>query len=321
MAPLLLLLACSTPLDDAGPGRDPDPGTDPVDDPDTTDDDPVTWEGIPDDEPLPQLLDAEAVGRQIHLGFERLLALDADTLDANINNTWDGIASSTGCPESYGYSSGADYTYEDWWSGGCEDPNGLQLSGYGQRSTSRYSDGGSTSTTVAGYFEGTATSPEGYEAGGFGYYYLEDGRDSETTWVYHYFIGEMKGEAADTAGSWLESTAGYAYSGYAGWDRWGGLWMGISGNVPLDGEAVAFAVVDMEGYSTSWGYPCPGEYVGTWQVRDANGWWYILEFDADAYDKPAGTCDGCGDVTVDGVSIGSACPDLEPLVNVEAIAW
>lgn len=311
---LLALLACSDPArDPTAPGTGGTTTTAP-------DDGAVTWEGLPDEEPPPRLLDAEAVGARLTEGFARLVGLDTAQLDTNIAATWDRMVPAAGCPEYYSANIGADYTYEDWWSGGCEAPDGTRVDGYGQRSTSRWSGDGSSGAYVAGYFEGTITSPEGWDAGGFGYYYLEDARDADGQSVWRYFIGELSAEAADTDGSWLERTAGYAMSGGVWWDRWGGLWMGVDGNVPLEGDAVAFAVAGAEAYSTDWGYPCPGEYAGTWSVRDANGWWYVVDFDADEYEK-GGTCDGCGEVLVDGVSIGLACPGLEPLVSMEVIAW
>jgi len=309
-----LLLACSepSPVDDAKGGEDGT--TSPVDD------GAVTWEGLPDEEPLPMLLDADGVAGALDEGFARLVGMDAGRLDENIAATWARLDRDGPCPEYYGANIGSDYTYEDWWSGGCVDPDGTAVDGYGQRTTASWGGEGSAGSYATGYFEGTITSPEGWKAGGFGYYYLEEARDTDGQSVWRYLIGELSAEAADTDGSWLERSAGYAMSGGAWWDRWGGVWMAVDGNVPLEGDAVAFSVLGVEAYSTSWGYPCPGEYAGTWSVRDANGWWYVVDFDADEYETD-GTCDGCAEVLVDGVSIGTACPDLEPMISMEVIAW
>jgi hypothetical protein len=46
---------------------------------------------------------------------------------------------------------------------------------------------------------------------------------------------------------------------------------------------------------------------------DTNLYWYEVVFDD--------TCDGCGDVRVDGTSIGSACADWSPLIDWESRPW
>ncbi|MDP2309650.1 MAG: hypothetical protein Q8P18_26760 [Pseudomonadota bacterium] len=52
---------------------------------------------------------------------------------------------------------------------------------------------------------------------------------------------------------------------------------------------------------------------GTLWLWDSNLHWYEVAFDE--------TCDGCADVRVDGVSIGSACQDWTPLIDWEARPW
>lgn len=282
---------------------------------------PESWEGVPDVGDAPVLLGPEEVEEAIVAGLVDLLGRDTYQFDANILAAWDRLDERGGCPESMNTSSGEDYTYSDWWSGGCETTSAVRAVGYAARSTNRWSSGTDSGTSISGYFEGTIDTPEGWHNGGFGYYYLEDGRFEDGFSAYHYLIGDLSGESADTAGSWLERTAGTTYSAYIWWDRQDHVSLFLDGNTTLEGEAVAFSVSDMDGYSTDWGYPCPGEYGGRYSVRDANGHWYDLDFDADYEEEVPGTCDGCGDVLVEGTSIGLACPDLEPLLDRNAVAW
>lgn len=68
---------------------------------------------------------------------------------------------------------------------------------------------------------------------------------------------------------------------------------------------------------------CPTEPYGLISVRDSHGEWYDVQFHGESPEgqSDATLCDGCGDILYRGVSIGTACPDLDAYLNWKDSPW
>jgi len=146
-------------------------------------------------------------------------------------------------------------------------------------------------------------SPEGalYSAAGDLEFRDYDGDDGHRTWdavlygEYHW----------DTDVAWLAEDVGVlldmeAHLGGAPAD--GGTWVSLDGSLtrlPGDFDAVEYDAFVYPGVG------CAEEPDGVVWLRHPLGSWYRVQF--------GGDCDGCGDVDLDGVPLGEACPDLASL--------
>lgn len=100
----------------------------------------------------------------------------------------------------------------------------------------------------------------------------------------------------------------------------------INGSVAgLDGDitAVAFAQLQMDTVS---GAQCALEPAGEIRLRDTDGVWASLTFDASfdeetGWSAPEGTCDGCAELMYDGESLGPVCVDFAVLLQSELPPW
>ena len=76
--------------------------------------------------------------------------------------------------------------------------------------------------------------------------------------------------------------------------------------------------------SEALGSQCEIEPAGTFSVRDRDGDWYDVTFTGPQFGEPPGDaadCDGCGDITWRGESLGQACPDLSGFIHWEDRPW
>lgn len=83
---------------------------------------------------------------------------------------------------------------------------------------------------------------------------------------------------------------------------------------------------DVRTFTVSPGFwECPEEPLGTLSVRDPSGYWYEVVFDGEEVDGryvfEPGSCDGCGTVFSDGVSVGEACTDFSGLIGWTESPW
>ncbi len=86
----------------------------------------------------------------------------------------------------------------------------------------------------------------------------------------------------------------------------------------MDGDFPTVGLFDGRSLSAGTGAACPEEPSGVFSARHADGTWYDVVFDGtssptDPVD-PA-LCDGCGVVTLSGIVVGTACPDLSGLLE------
>lgn len=103
--------------------------------------------------------------------------------------------------------------------------------------------------------------------------------------------------------------------------------LGLEGAVAgLEGEMSAVSFSDVQ-FSFPSGSACALEPAGTVAVRDAEGVWADLVFDAE-YDSESGLtidepelCDGCGTLWYDGTEFGQSCVDLTALHASVVDSW
>lgn len=112
----------------------------------------------------------------------------------------------------------------------------------------------------------------------------------------------------------------YAYMGEG--------YRGIGGDGSVTGSALTDVVAMSFAQAQLGNAPCADEPAGQYSVRDADGYWHDVVFDAahmvdDEYQWD-GTCDGCGTYLAGGIESGQACMpggEMTSLLAWEEIPW
>jgi hypothetical protein len=256
----------------------------------------------------------EALAMAINMNTELLWATYAEALDATDDS----------CP-AFTYNVRYSYGSEHAWSDSCTTDDGTTFSGsaigfsYGEYTSGLFNY--NFRLNLSSSF--TVTRPDGSVLLMSGevstYRYSTTNTETSSSNL----NGEFSLDGAEQSGTWLDQ----------------GLLLELSMNAE-DGIAtrkviMEGALVGMTGTVTASSYEelffqagsdvaCPTEPYGTISIRDAAGNWYDVRFHGET---PAGDlddpslCDGCGDILYRGVTIGTACPDLDPYLNWEGSPW
>lgn len=292
---------------------------------------PTPYEPAPPSD-TPPAYDAAAVTAALPSALELLVSIDPDRLRA-LYDEFMALADAT-CPIPTTYPNDDGFGTTTYWSADCTTADGTRFVGgaylivYDGRDNGDgtftdgfivYPDSSDASVVTAdgrsfvltGYLEadlirgGTTTEPYTYAALYFdGSVVVDEGTAAGDPWV----NGERKG---------LVSIGGYA-------DSYGTRTLDVLAGLSLgDGELVAASTA---GLSLSPGLACPSEPAGGFSLRDAEGTWYDVLFDANPPDEetPAGVCDGCGVVFAGGRELGPSCPApgaFDALLAYEETPW
>jgi hypothetical protein len=236
-----------------------------------------------------------------------------------------------GCPETQQFVDGEFVDVMLWATGGCTTAAGVSFSGSGRlQVTTDLVDGERTIDAFELSSEGSTMRVETADGGFFelsGYLAFENGTMAEAIDGAFSFIGDVSADP-DTAGTnaILGGTLrpqGYVYL-YSQPD-----YRALYGSGSITGDALGDAVAVSFADATVANYPCAIEPAGQFSVRDSEGYWHDLVFDAATfvdgdYDW-SGECDGCGTHVAGGeVSDEAACiaPEaLTALLDWEVMPW
>lgn len=235
-----------------------------------------------------------------------------------------------GCPATQ--STAAEGAYASQWVDDCVTEAGTAFRGYAGDVSEPIVDSGWTGSTRYVYGAAEVVTGDGSVWTTNGTFALQqatgtvdEGAGPVPAWTRTRFLeGVFAWDGPGAAGTWLAD--GHAVSGTAaGYGIEGsGSFAEVDGTIAgLPGPVVAVSAVRLSAVATGW-TPCPvNETAGTVSVRDAEGGWYDLVFDAPrefTAESDLSTCDGCGEVWFEGVSLGEACVDLTGIATQE-VSW
>jgi hypothetical protein len=287
---------------------------------------PWSYEPEPAGEPV---LSEDAVAAAIAQWVPAFYAIDVDPLfdsyDA-VNSYADGA-----CPTLASY--GEEPTLTTYWQGDCASASGALFNGYTQAASDEVlQDDGWLARSRYVYGVASVVAPEGWSWSLNGYFAASNGThdavDGDTVVHESYRGRDISADLvwdAPTAPAWMGS--GATFTGAAsiyeqeGIGRMVGLDGSVSGGLGDGVTALAISALQMPSRNFT---GCPVlEPNGTVSVRDAEGGWYDVVFDAPlAFDAQTdlSLCDGCGDLWFEGARVGRVCVDLAAMVdtNVEA---
>ncbi|MBM74620.1 MAG: hypothetical protein CMK59_04395 [Proteobacteria bacterium] len=96
----------------------------------------------------------------------------------------------------------------------------------------------------------------------------------------------------------------------------------LNGTMPLQSEQIkAISFAEVAFFDQRFGYPCEEEPIGQISVRDAQGYWYDLNFDVSIEWDLMGVCDGCAQLTQQGDVLGEICLDFSSILEWEDRPW
>ncbi len=153
------------------------------------------------------------------------------------------------------------------------------------------------------------------------------GGDSTYTWSYAYVYGDgalVVDEVSAAGDLWLTGARKglVVVGGYA--DSYGTRTLDIQAGLSLDGSD--FVAVSTDALSVNPTLACTTEPAGALSLRDTEGTWYDVRFDANPPDEETepGVCDGCGTVLAAGRELGAGCPAtgaFDGLLQYEETPW
>ena len=310
---MMLVLAGCGGRDPDDPASDLPPEGDPLD--------PSPWSYTPD-EPGDDGVDLDAMGRALDAAVLEVLTIDARTVLDPYLATYAQSSTAT-CPPTTTDGDGNLY-----WQGSCDAPDGARFGGYLSHFVFRdfvdvdFVLQGDTLTGVV-----TVTNAAG-----------------DTL--------DLEGDAQWLTGLSHDGTTELAISivngGFA-WDGPSPTWLAdgrravsigltgltipaidlrlvlVTGSVTpvVDGALYAVRFPDNHVAKQLAGFSdCGLEPGGSIEVRDPQGRWIDIDFHGPILDVSAGDasrCDGCGDATIDGESIGQVCATFTPWLSWEAL--
>ena len=262
---------------------------------------------------------------EVEEGVTRTLAMAIEMNTELLWSTYESVldAGAGGCPE-YAYNTQYSYGSEHSWADSCTTAGGTTYSG----SSLGLSYGPHTNGLLTYDFRlslsssFTVTWPDGSE-------FLMSGEasaarfSSQSTQTSSSSLnGEFHSNSADVTGTWLDqnllmeltmnATDGYNTRKVI----MEGALVGMSGNVTASSYEELY-------FQAGTDIACPIEPYGIISVRDELGDWYDVQFHGES---PSGElnpdlCDGCGDILYRGVSIGTACPNLDPYLHWTGSPW
>jgi hypothetical protein len=261
-------------------------------------------------------LDADAVSAGTQAVLDRVLTFNANPLGISYDEMM-ALADAT-CPPIDGSSAGLRS-----WETNCTSEIGGEFAGF-------VNDYSSVSPVTVRRFraEATVTAPDGRRLTMAGDAEVQhqvqatgETRRSAVSGVMYY-----DGPAAD--GTWLSQGVELSLDYDLNTTAEGAMViLSLDGAVSgLEGEMSAVSFSDVE-FDFAEGSACALEPAGTVAVRDAEGVWADLVFDADYDDESGltiddpGLCDGCGTLWYDGVELGQSCVDLSGLHASVADSW
>lgn len=297
---LLLLLACEGPstedpgdsvvVDDTGGGADDSGGGD-------TAPDPLPWEYSSEDPPPPSL-DADALAPALEVALARAPQTDPLLFLASYFPLLDG--SSTGCPSYQETRPGQIY-----WIGDCTSERGYVYDGWAVSNEAHGVPGedGSTCEAIVFYYGFMRIAdPGGALLSGWGTVGLQDcvysGADHR---IDAYLTGDFW--SSDPVGNWLDQHVPVELT-WSSREQGAARELTIGGGYSqLDGEVYAVWLDDLWFGSPEEG-ACAVEPTGVARLWDTAGAEYEVAFDGDS------ACDGCGEATAGGASLGPVCVDF-----------
>lgn len=140
---------------------------------------------------------------------------------------------------------------------------------------------------------------------------------------YHYWQAQIAGtfqwRGEEWADTWLADRRSFYSNVQAYYYDIDAMYISIDGGVGgMEGRVNTVNFDNLLWYNEDYGATCWDEPGGVIAVRDDGGRWYQVVFDGHTF-VGAGVfpplCDGCGEVFLDGNSMGTVCPDLSPLYN------
>lgn len=292
---------------------------------------PTPYEPAPPPE-TPPAYDAASVTAALPGALALLVSIDPDHLRELYEQF---LALGDGaCPLPSEYPSDDGSGTTQYWSADCTTADGTRFVGGAYRTTYQDRDNGD-GTFSDGFVlypdssDASVVTADGRSFVLTGYLEVTVIRGGTTTepytYAYVYFDGSVVVDPTTAAGDpWVngERKGLVSVGGYA--DSYGTRTLDVLAGLSLGkGEFVAASTAAL---SLSPGLVCPSEPAGGFSLRDAEGTWYDLLFDANPPDEetPAGTCDGCGVVFAGGRELGASCPAagaFDGLLDYEVTPW
>lgn len=242
---------------------------------------------------------------------------------------FDGYDAAMGAAEAY-CPSWYDYEGNVYWYADCTTSAGTWFGGYGFLDTyvaeDIYGDGTIWDARTA---FGSATI-RGGDGGTFhlgGGASIAQGLHPDGWVIYQSAVqGSFLWDGSPSA-DWLASGSSPNFALYAArldGDGWTARYAIADGALTLAGASGPL-IAELHGVTLSdraTGWPCPEEPAGAISVRTPDGAWWDVWFDVDAETWTlTGDCDGCGTVTANGATVGTACVDASPLLDWEESPW
>ena len=261
-------------------------------------------------------------------GVRLFLALRPDA----VIDTWESmLVFDDACPEEQLVSMEAESTVISWATEGCTTAAGLEIHGAGHLERFTTVEGERSSEGAVLYAEaGTMrlSAADGRFLETNGHLYLERGTSPDGTDSYFEVGGDHSADDATAATSPLLDPAVRVQGFLFGYDGGGYQALGGAGTVsgPALGSALAFQFSDMLVVPQA----CATEPVATFSIRDGEGFWHDIVFDAatlvdgeDPQFDPA-VCDGCGTYLAAGTVLVDACisaSQVASLMEWEGAPW
>ena len=313
----LLILACLGPVNNIVEPV-PEPGVEAVLEPTPY----VVVDEASEVEPLtPEVL---AVG--ITQAIDSLLHVDPVPFHEKYEGLREGMDDGY-CPYYY-----PDY-YEDYgqyyWIDSCSSDMGGNFAGNGRSYLLEPYVNDEYEYEHVGYFYGSARieGADGEVMSAAGYSSAQEYRHSGNgyTYYYHDMWGEFSAENLGLEDTWLTTNWRLDHTLSANISPEGGKYIYLNSALSnMEGPINAAVLEGVMVYDALRGSPCPQEPSGLFSLRDSEGRWYEVEFDG----LPSGgtamyppDCDGCGEAWLDGVSVGTVCPDFSALLDWEGRPW
>ena len=276
------------------------------------DDAPAAYEYDPGDE-VTNFLEVEDIGLAVQDALVATVQLHADPVFAAYHAVM--AEADEQCPSYYSYDGNS------FWYDYCTSDSGAVFDGYGfYYLYEDYDDGDRVwnGEALNGLARVTDSQGRVFDAAGEAGTMLsaQDG----WTIFYSYVYGGFTWDGDEADDTWMDTGARPDLVAYAAYADEGGGWYyyvdGDAGGVADGVAAVAFNELLLG--NAAGGVKCTKEPIGDVSVRDEEGNWYLVDFDA-TQGSAGQACDGCGTVTVEGQSLGEACVDLSDLEA--ALPW
>lgn len=306
--------ACPAPATgDPGPGGGDGPPT------------PLPYVADDDEDPREPALAVDDLGPAMIDALATIVGTDPTRIGAAYDALWAGADGA--CPDADVVDDGAGTITTRWQAyESCTAAGGVAFAGaaYVQRFSDVVRADGRTESGFLISSEGgsfSVAAPDGRHLTLSGYFDVRESTNAAgAVGTGRYLAGELQADAT-TAGDdpWLAGVMRGELGVYTYADPGGYQGAYLGGAVSLEGDVTAVAL-DEAAVEANGG--CDEEPAGVVSIRDANGVWHDVIFDArppeDAEDEEwdEALCDGCGSLFVSGREDGTACVDGDDLAVV-----